>query len=198
MAADSSNSISDQEWGKLRRLIRAVASGFRIGPNAQNESKVALLRFGRVVERVFDFDDNTDKVTVLDAITNAQKLDRTRPGGTSTPDAILECLMIFREQGQEGIPRVIIIFSDGVTHYANRDDEYDTLRLSAAVNQSILMGTVNFAVFFTTSHPERTEREALLITEGNQERAIYDKSFDAIEHEAVQKLSCCKCTVVLL
>ena len=198
LAADSSNSISDQEWDKLRRLMRAVASGFRIGPDAQTESKVALLRFGRDVERVFDFDDNTNKTTVLNAITNAQKLDITKPGGTATPDAILECLKIFREQGQEGMLKVIIVFSDGVTHYANRDDEYDTLRLSAAVNQSILEETVNFAVFFTTKHPKRTEREALLITDGNQERAIYDSSFDAIEHEAVQKLSCCKYTVVLL
>ena len=198
LAADSSNSITDQEWDKLRRLIGAVASGFRIGPNAQNESKVALLRFGRRVERVFAFNDNTDKATVLDAIANAQKLARTRPGGTATPDAIIECLNIFEEQGQAGIPKVIIIFSDGVTHYANEDDEFDTMRLSAAVNQSISAETINFAVFFTTNHPERTQREALLITDGNRERAIYDSSFEAIEHEAVQKLSCCKYTVVPL
>ena len=175
----------------------AVVSGFSIGPDPLNESKVALIRFGREVERVFDFGSNTNKTTVLDAIANAQRLNRTRPGGTATPEAIKECLEIFGEQGETEIPQVIMVFSDGVTHYRGESDEYENRTLNEAVNKSIEAGTINFAVFFTDANPERTQQEALTIAQWNQERAIYDTSFDAIEHEAVQALSCRKCSAPL-
>ena len=177
--------------------MRAVVSGFSIGPDPRNESKVALIRFGRDVKRVFDFGSNTDKATVLDAIANAQRLKRTKPGGTATPEAIEECLEIFSEQGQPGIPQVIMVFSDGVTHYRGESDDFDNRRLNEAVNKSIEAGTINFAIFFTDANPVRTEQEALTIAHGNQERAIYNTSFDAIEHEAVQALSCRKCSALL-
>ena len=170
----------------------AVATGFEIGPNAHNESKVALVRYGREVERVFGFDNNTDKATVLDAIANVEQFQKTRPGGTATPDAIEECLEIFKEQGQTGIPQIIMVFSDGVTHYAGELDAYDNLKLNEAVNKSIEAGTINFAVFFASKNQARVQMEALLIAHGNQERAIYNSSFDAIEHTAVQTLSCGK------
>ena len=149
------------------------------------------------MERVFDFGKNADKATVLDAIANAQPLKRTKQGGTATPEAIEECLEIFGEQGQPGIPQVIMVFSDGVTHYRGASDEFKNRRLNEAVNKSIEAGTINFAIFFTDTNPVRTQEEALIIAQRNQERAIYDTSFDAIEHEAVQALSCRKCSALL-
>ena len=190
MIADSSNSISSELWARITGVIRSIATGIEIGPGAA-ESKVALVQYDRNVVRKFNLTDNPNKATVLDAISSAQQLEMTRPGGTSTPDAILECLKIFEEQSQTEVPKVIMVFSDGVTHYPKRSDAYDKKRLQEAVDMSSAAGTINFGVVFTGNEPERAQREALTIAQGAEERAFYNQSLDGLELEITNELSCC-------
>lgn len=192
MIADSSNSISNKLWTRLKQVIRSIAVGFDIGPGTA-ETKIALVKYGRNVVREFDFDSNTDKTTVLDAIFSAQRLQRTRPGGTATPDAILECLEIFREQGQAGVPQVIMVFSDGVTFYKGLTYDEEQQRLRNAVRMSTAAGTINFGVIFTGNDPEEAQKEALIIAQEVQDRAFYGPTLPAIELQIVKELSCGKC-----
>lgn len=192
MIADSSNSIGNGLWTRLTGVIRSIATGFDIGPGAA-ESKVALVKYGRNVVRDFDFSNNPDKTTVLDAISSAERLQRTRTGGTATPDAILECLKIFEEQGQTGVPQLIMVFTDGVTFYKKLTSQAAQQRLQDAVNMSIVAGTINYGVVFTGNNPRQAQRESLTIAQGVQERAFYNSSLSALELQIVRELSCGKC-----
>ncbi|MDA8032524.1 MAG: VWA domain-containing protein, partial [Alphaproteobacteria bacterium] len=191
LIADSSNSISSELWAQLTSVIRSIATGIDIGPGAA-ESKVALIQYGRKVVRIFNLTDNLDKATVLDAISSAQQLERTRPGGTSTPDAILECLKIFEEQSQTGVPKVIMVFSGGVTRYPRRSDAFEERRLQEAVNMSSAAGTTNYGVIFTGNDPERAQREAVTIAQGAEERAFYATTLAELEMELIRDLACGK------
>ena len=197
MIADSSNSISNRLWTRLTGVIRLIATGFDIGPGAA-ESKVALVKYGKNIVRDFDFNSNPDKTTVLDAISSAERLQRTRMGGTATPDAILECLKIFEEQGQTGVPQVIMVFTDGVTFYKKLTLQAAHQRLQDAVNMSTAAGTVNFGVVFTGNNPEEARRESLTIAQGVQERAFYNSSLRAIELQIVKELSCGTCISAMI
>ena len=185
---DSSRSVTDEIWAEMTRVVGAIVVGFTIGPGV-NDSKVAFLKYGREVFREFDFANNTDKDTVVMAITNAARVVRDRPGGTVTPDAINECVDIFEEQGRPGVPHVIMVFSDGVTHYSDQTDEFDDQQLNIAVNRSIDAGTINYAVYFSNTEPERAEMESMLIA-GKEERSIFATTFDELKERAIQELSC--------
>ena len=191
LAVDSSNSVTNAIWKEMTRIVGAIAVGFNIGP-AANESKVAMLKYGRDVFREIQFVNNTDKDKVVSAIINAPRIQKTSPGGTVTPDAIEECVEIFEEQGQAEIPKVIMIFSDGVTHYARRTDEFDYQRLNESIDASRAAGTINFAVYFSNTEPVRAEMEATIIT-GDAERTIFANSFDDLKTRALEVLSCGKC-----
>ena len=192
VAADSSNSISDQLWARLTRNIRLIATGLSLGPGVA-ESKIALVKYGREVVREFGFSSTLNEAEVLDAISSAQRLPMTRVGGTATPDAILECLKIFEEQGQADVPQVIMVFTDGVTFYRRQTAEESKQRLLNAVRMSTEAGTVNFGMVFTGNNPEQAQNESLTIAQGVQERAFYGRALRVLEQQLFERLSCGKC-----
>ena len=91
-----------------------------------------MVKYGRDVFREFNLTTYTDKTTLVDVIRNVARIERTTPGATNTPGAMEECVRIFEEQGRVGVSRVIIVITDGVTHYFNETDEFDKQRLENA------------------------------------------------------------------
>ena len=75
--------------------------------------------------REFNLTTYTDKATLVNVIRNVARIGMTVPGGTNTPGAMEECVSIFEEQGHEGVPRVIMVFIDGVTHYVQQTNKFD-------------------------------------------------------------------------
>ena len=209
MIVDSSNSIFENDngdvlWEKEKRVIRNVAEGIDIGPGT-NKSKVALVKFGGEVKREFDF-NITDKGAVLNAITDTVRLTGTASQGTVTPEAIRECVRILKEQGQDNIPKVIMLFSDGVAHYPQHHEFFEQDRerqeLTNAVNEAVSLGTINYAVIFPNKPDmelvKRAQQEAAIITSNNTERAIVGESLDAIEEAIITTLACGKYNALTL
>ena len=192
VVADSSNSISNQLWARLTRDIRLIATGFSLGPGVA-DSKIALVKYGREVVREFNFSSTLNEAEVLDAISSAQRLPMRRVGGTATPDAILECLQIFKEQGQANVSQVIMVFTDGVTFYRGQTAEESKQRLLNAVHMSTEARTVNFGVVFTGNNPEQAQNESLTIAQGAQERAFYGRALRVLEQQLFERLSCGRC-----
>ena len=125
--------------------------------------------------REFNFSSTLNEAEVLDAISSAQRLPMRRVGGTATPDAILECLQIFKEQGQANVSQVIMVFTDGVTFYRGQTAEESKQRLLNAVHMSTEARTVNFGVVFTAITQSR-QNESLTIAQGAQERPSWQSS----------------------
>ena len=197
MIIDSSNSIfknkGDRLWNQEKQVIRNIVQGFDIGPGP-DKSKVSLVKFGRQVFREFDFRINTNKAAVLEAIAATQRIPRERPGGTATPDAILECVKIFKGKNQTGVPKVIMLFTDGVTHYKGVSDGVEIQRLRDAASQSHQEGTMNYAVMFVEDQNviARSQMEASIITNMTADRAFVNTTLDALEAEVTAKLVCGK------
>ena len=208
MIVDSSNSIFTDNgntlWENEKGVIRNVAEGIDIGPGT-NKSKVALVKFGGEVKKEFDF-NITDKGAVLNAITDTVRLSGTASQGTVTPEAIRECVRILKEQGQDNIPKVIMLFSDGVTHYPRHHkffrENRERQELTNAVAEAVSLGTINYAVIFPNKPDmelvKRAQQEAAIITSNNTERAIVGESLDAIEEAIITTLACGKYNALTL
>ena len=213
MIADSSKSIftrgngskrGDELWNKEKEVIRDIVAGFDIGPGPE-KSKVALVKFGGQVEREFNLSSFTDKNATLEAINATKKLTGDAGQGTVTPEAIQECLDIFKEQEQTSVPKVIMVFSDGVTHFPSNHKFYnktlETQKLKEAVNQSTTYGTINYAVMFVQSSPEKqlqAMNESLIIAQEKKERAFVNDTLEALVPTLKKELVCGKYSVVTL
>ena len=203
MIADSSKSIftssnGDELWNKEKEVIRDIVAGFDIGPGPE-KSKVTLVKFGGQVEREFNLNTFTDKNAALEAINATKKLTGNAGQGTVTPEAIQECLDIFKEQEQTSVPKVIMVFSDGVTHFPSNHKFYnqglETQKLKEAVNQSTTDGTINYAVMFVQSNPAKQMQamtEALIIAQDNEERVFVNETLEALAPTLIKELVCGK------
>ena len=92
IAADSSNSINDDDFITLVDIISQIVDGLNVGPTAQ-DSRVAMVKYGRDVFREFNLTTYTDKTTLVDVIHNVVRIERTTPGGTNTQGAMEECVV---------------------------------------------------------------------------------------------------------
>ena len=205
MIADSSRSIFSSQvkglWEDLKQVIGTIVESFPIGPNT-TDSKVALVKYAAYledqgvlqVEREFTFMDNTNKPSVLQAILAMEAVpfeEGPGNGGTATPEAIRECLDIFSEQSSEEVPKVIVVFTDGVTHYFNVPPEVARQRLSAAVDSATDAGVTNYGVVFISN--DKTEEamfEALEIAQQVRDRAFYGGSLQEIQESVIAALNC--------
>ena len=205
MIADSSRSMFFPQvvglWDEVKEVIGTIVGSLPIGPNT-TDSKVALVKYAAYledqgvlqVEREFTFTDNTDKSSVLQAISAMQAIpfqEGPGNGGTATPEAIRECLDIFSEQSSEEVPKVIVVFTDGVTHYFNMTEEVARQRLRAAVDSATDAGVKNYGVVFIGN--ERVEEamfEALEIAQQVRDRAFYGGSLQEIEESVIAALDC--------
>ena len=64
IAADSSNSINDDDFIILVDIISQIVDGLNVGPTAQ-DSRVAMVKYGRDVFREFNLTAYTDKTTLV-------------------------------------------------------------------------------------------------------------------------------------
>ena len=146
--------------------------------------------------REFNLTTYTDKDTLV--ISNVASLTRTTPGGTNTPGAMEECVKIFKEQGREGVPRVIIVVTDGVTHYAGETDAFDQERLENATAVTVAANTINYGIAFGSrvmSLIDRATMELLTITGNNSERVIISPTLDELANLTsmlTSNIGCCK------
>ena len=111
------------------------------------------------------------------------KVSRTAPGGTNTPGAMEECVKIFKEQGHETAPRVIIVVTDGVIHYAGETDTFDQERLDNATAVTVAAHTINYGIAFGSRVMDMIDRatmELLTITGNNSERVIISPTLDEL------------------
>ena len=184
IAADSSNSITNSDFMTLVGILADIVNGLNVGPTAQ-DSRVAVVKYGRNVSREFNLTTYTDKPTLVDVIGNVARIEMTRPGGTNTPGALEECVNIFEEQGREGVPRIIMVFTDGVTHYMGESNEFDQERLENATAVTVAANTINYGVAFgdrVTMEADRNRAimELLTITGNNSERAFISPTLEGL------------------
>lgn len=205
MIVDSSSSIFSgkklQLWEREKSVIKKIAEGFDIGPGL-GKSKVALVKYGGEVVREFNFSTYNDTAAVLEAIGLTVALTDDARQGTVTPEAIKECVKIFKEQGQTGVPKVIMVFSDGVTHFPKNHPNFkkgiEEDELNKAVNNSTAEETINYAVIFikNAAKRKRAMNEALIIAQKNEKRAFVDETLGALEQTIINELACGKYNVL--
>ena len=198
IAADSSNSIlTSNDFSTLVDIIADIVDGLNVGPTAQ-DSRVAMVKYGRDVLREFNLTTYTDKDTLVNVIRNVSSLTRTTPGGTNTPGAMEECVKIFKEQGREGVPRVIIVVTDGVTHYAGETDTFDQERLENATAVTVAANTINYGIAFGSRVMgliDRATMELLTITGNNSECVIISPTLDELANLTsmlTSNIGCCE------
>ena len=215
MIVDSSRSIFGPEsnqsytlWEKEKDVIYDIVSGFAIGPHP-NDSKVALVKYAayledqgvRLIVREITFADNTNKSSVLQTIHSMEPIPYLAGignGGTATPEAIQECLEIFKSESRVGVPKVIAVFTDGVTHYYKHRyaPEVAQSRLRAAVQSATDVGVINYGVVFIgNDRVEDAMREATVIAQNVTERSFYGDSLDSVKSTTLSALNCSKSTV---
>ena len=184
IAADSSNSINDDDFITLVDIISQIVDGLNVGPTAQ-DSRVAMVKYGRDVFREFNLTTYTDKTTLVNVIRNVVRVERTTPGGTNTPGAMEECVRIFEEQGRVGVSRVIIVITDGETHYFGETDEFDQQRLENATAVTVAAGTINYGVAFGSrvmNMIDRATLELLTITGSNSDHIFIAETLDVFNN----------------
>ena len=184
IAADSSNSIlrNEDDFSTLVGIIAGIVDGLNVGPTAQ-DSRVAMVKYGRDVFREFNLTTYTDKDTLVNVIRNVASLTMTTPGGTNTPGAMEECVRIFEEQGREGVQRVIIVITDGVTHYFGESDAFDQERLENATAVTVAANTINYGIAFGSrvmDVMDRATMELLTITGNNSDRVIISPTLNEL------------------
>ena len=200
IAADSSNSINDDDFIALVDIIAGLVDGLNVGPTAQ-DSRVAMVKYGRDVFREFNLTTYTDKATLVNVIRNVARINMTTPGGTNTPGAMEECVNIFKEQGRVGVPRVIIVVTDGVTHYAGETNEFDQQRLENATAVTVAAGTINYGIAFGSrvmSVIDRATMELLTITGNNSDHVIIAPTLDDLANLTLvltSTIGCCESLV---
>ena len=197
IAADSSNSINDDDFIALVDIIAGIVDDLNVGPTAQ-DSRVAMVKYGRYVFREFNLTTYTDKATLVSVIRNVARINMTTTGGTNTPGAMEECVNIFEEQGRVGVPRVIIVVTDGVTHYAGETNEFDQQRLENATAVTVAAGTINYGIAFGSrvmSVIDRATMELLTITGNISDRVIIAPTLDDLANLTsilTSTIGCCE------
>lgn len=73
LVVDTSKSIKEDQFLKLRNALSSVVDSFDIGPG-DRQTRVAMVGFGKVAERYFDFDDHFDKASVKNVIENMDRV----------------------------------------------------------------------------------------------------------------------------
>ena len=205
MIADSSRSIfSPQEqglWETMKQTIGTIVEGLAIGPR-RRDSKVALVKYAaysedrgiKQIEREITFMDNTNKPSVVQAILAMQPIPfeaGSGNGGTATPEAIQECLNIFRDQSTADVPKVILVFTDGVTHYYRVTPGVARQRLRSAVDSASAAGVTNYGVVFIGNNKiEEAMFEALEIAQQVRDRAFYGGSLSEIKDDVLAAFDC--------
>ena len=213
MIADSSRSMFFPQveglWDDLKRVIRTVVSSLPIGPG-RRDSKVALVKYAayleaqgkRQIEREFTFQDNTNKHSVLDDISAMIPIDFEEGpgnGGTATPEAIKECLAVFNEQSSAEVPKFIVVFTDGVTHYFNVTEDVAQQRLKEAVQDATAAGVTNYGVVFIgNNRTEEAMEESIIIAQEVDDRAFYGGSLEEIQDDIIIALNCGQYAVMSL
>ncbi len=207
MAIDSSRSIFRPQvqglWDQLKQAIATIVGGLAIGPH-ETDSKVALVKYAayledmgiKQIEREITFANNTNKSSVIQAIRDKQPIpfeDGIGNGGTATPEAINECLDIFQEQSPADVPKVILVFTDGVTHYFKhrQTPEVARQRLRSAVDRASAAGVVNYGVVFIgNDNVEEAMFEALEIAQQVPDRAFYGGSLEEVREDVLASFDC--------
>ena len=200
IAADSSNSITNDDFITLVDILSVIVDEWNVGPTAQ-DSRVAMVKYGRDVFREFNLNAYTDKPTLVNVIRNVSRIDITNRGGTNTPGAMEECVNIFEEQGRGGVPRVIIVFTDGITHYSGRSDSFDQQRLEEASAITLAANTTNYGIAFGSRVGEVIDRatmELMTITGNNSNHFFIAETLDDLANftmrtDLISIIGCCKC-----
>ena len=203
IAADSSNSIDDEDFNTLVDILADIVDEWNVGSTAQS-SRVAMVKYGRDVFREFNLTTYTDKDTLETAISNVTRIEMTDPGGTNTPGAIEECVKIFEEQGRIDVPRVIVVFTDGITHYSGRSNSFDQRQLEEASADALAANVTTYGIAFGSRVEEVIDRatmELLTITGNNPDHFFIAKTVNELANLASLELTsiigCCECCSTL-
>lgn len=116
---DSSGSVGRQEFKRTLDFVANITQSFDIS-SVPGGTRVALIRYAVKAEVIFKFNTFANRVDLLNAIRNTSF--SQEPSGTYTDDALLlshnelfeDPLSGVRERYQ-GIPRVLVLFTDGKT-----------------------------------------------------------------------------------
>ena len=205
MVIDSSRSIFRPQvaglWEEMKEAIGTIVESLAVGP-LETDSKVALVKYAafledrgiKQIEREITFANNGNKAMVIQSILDMQPLPfegGPGNGGTATPEAIEECLTIFQEQSTAEVPKVIVVFTDGVTHYFRQTPETARQRLRSAAESASAAGVKNYGVVFIgNDRVEEAMFEALEIAQQVRDRAFYGGSLKEIEDDVIAAFNC--------
>ena len=199
IVTDSSNSITNTDFITLVDILAGIVDEWNVGSTAQ-DSRVAMVKYGRDVFREFNLTTYTDKATLVGIIRNVTRIMMTDRGGTNTPGAMEECIHIFAEQGRVGVPRVIVVFTDGVTHYSGRSNSFDQRRLEEATAITLAANTTNYGIAFGSRVEkviDRATMELLTITGNNSDHFFIAKTLDDLANfttDLTSIIGCCEST----
>ena len=109
---DTSKSIKPDQFEKLKTALADLSDAFDIGPGTR-QTRIAMVGFGKVAERYFDFDDHMDRASLRNAFANMERVEDFR--GTETGKGI--DLMMETFAGDFGnrpdAKDISIVFTDG-------------------------------------------------------------------------------------
>ena len=178
---ETDNKLTNTLWTEEKDVAHKVVDGLAIGPSESN-SKVALVTYAASVKRVFTFQQNIKKAFLLTAIHVLDPLPYMAgegKGGTATPEAIKECLAIFHEESRPDMPKKIVVFTDGRTHYYDyiNTPELSRARLVGAVKEATDAGVTNYAVVFRSdSDQDKAMQEATIIAQNVTKHRFYGET----------------------
>ena len=156
-----------------------------------------MVKYGRDVFREFNLTTYTDKTTLVNVTRKVKRIQSTIHG-TSTPDAIEECVAIYKVQGCMGVPRIIMVVTDGVTAYRGNTKQQDKERLKQATAMTVKANTINYAIAFS-SHMMQVHVHVIkvlqIITGNNTEHYFLSPTLNRLKSLTSNKTStigCCE------
>ena len=128
---DTSRSIEDEDFMKVKRFSKEFVEEMTIGPN---DDRVGIITYGNEAEIVFNLSNTTNKTDLLNAIEHNVTHKR---GATDTAEALCKLQYGFNESRiSTTVLRIAIFMTDGdsTVHDRNNICHQNTLEAAAAVH----------------------------------------------------------------
>jgi hypothetical protein len=178
---DTSISIKKAQFQLMRNALASMAKSFNIG-SEPHDTRLAMVGFGRVSERYFDFKFGTDEASVIEHIQNMNRVHDSR--GTRTHLGIQKMIETFEGDygSRSDAQHLSIVFTDG------RSTKPKSLATSLEA-----LATKNITQYAVGIGQKIKKEELKKIALGNYNHVILAEDFDAlggIASDLVKHVSC--------
>ena len=184
---DSSNSITQKDYKKLKGILAAMVVDLNIGSDVV---QVGLIQFGRDVVMEFGLTNYTSREELKQAIIGMQRI--KGKSGTNIPDAVKAGVDLLREDGRN-VTKWLVLFTDGRSTIRPRQQT-----LQEAANYATAGDVVNIAVGFGSRLQEdltRSLQELRMIAQGKHGHVFLQPDVAAVaqlRNRIVGNIQCCE------